>query len=111
MTTTNDTTMNLHLILRRGGWRSAEELADAAGRSAAAGEEMADEVRWIRSYVLEEGAGVLGTVCLYEATGPEAIRNHASRAFLPADEILLVTDTVIVRPDPVPAGRDTGGPR
>ena len=72
---------------------------------------MADEVRWIRSYVIEEGAGALGTVCLYEATGPEAIRTHASRAFLPADEILLVTDTVIVRPDPVTAERDTGGAR
>ena len=111
MMTTADTTMNLHLVLRRGGWRSAEELEEAAGRSAAAGEEMADEVRWIRSYVIEEGAGALGTVCLYEATGPEAIRTHASRAFLPADEILLVTDTVIVRPDPVTAERDTGGPR
>ena len=111
MMTRTDTTMNLHVVLRRGGWRSAEELEEAAGRSAAAGEEMADEVRWIRSYVLEEGAGTLGTVCLYEATGPEALRRHASRAFLPADEIVLVTDTVIVRPDPVPAGRDAGGPR
>jgi len=104
--------MKLYAIRRPSAWADAQELEAAAAKSARIGnDEMADEVRWIRSYVLEEGAGALGTVCLYEATGPEAIRKHASRAFLPADEILLVADTVIVRPDPVPAGRDTGGPR
>jgi hypothetical protein len=111
MTTTEETTMNLYLILRRSGWRSAEDLETAAARSAAAGDAMADEVRWIRSYVLEEGAGALGTVCLYEATGPDAIRAHASRAFLPADEILVVADTVIVRPDPAPAAPAAPAPR
>lgn len=60
-------------------------------------------MRWIRSYVLEEGAGAVGTVCLYEATSPEAIRRHASLADLPVDEIISVVDTVIVRPDPAPA--------
>jgi hypothetical protein len=63
---------------------------------------MADDVRWIRSYVLEEGSGV-GTVCIYQATSPEAIREHASKADLPVDEIVKVADTVVVRPDPVPA--------
>jgi hypothetical protein len=63
---------------------------------------MADEVRWIRSYVLEEGAGV-GTACIYEATSPEAIRRHAAAADLPVDEIIRVADTVLVRPDPVKA--------
>ena len=28
---------------------------------------------------------------------------HASRAGLPADEVIRVADTVLVRPDPVPA--------
>ena len=41
---------------------------------------MADQVRWIRSYVLEEGGGSVGTVCIYRATSPEALREHASRA-------------------------------
>ena len=61
---------------------------------------MADDIRWIRSYVLEEGEGRVGTVCIYEATSPEAIREHASRADIPVDEIIPVVDTVLVRPDP-----------
>ena len=64
---------------------------------------MSDDIRWIRSYVLEEGAGTVGTVCIYEASNPEAIREHASRADLPVDEIIPVADTVIVREDPQPA--------
>ncbi len=96
--------MNLYAILRRSGWRSAEELGEAAERSTRVGnEEMADDVRWIRSYVLEEGGGSVGTVCIYEATSPEAIRKHARLADLPVDEIIAVADTVIIRPDPVPA--------
>ena len=95
--------MQTYVILRRSGWRSAPELEAAAKRSSAAGEEMADDVRWIRSYVLEEGAGPVGTVCIYQATGPEAIREHAAKADLPVDEIVPVADTVIVRPDPEPA--------
>ncbi len=59
-------------------------------------------MRWIRSYVLEDQGG-LGTVCIYEAESPEAIRRHAKAADLPVDEIVKVADTVIVRPDPVPA--------
>ncbi len=96
--------MQLYAILRRSGWRSGEELQEAAGRSTRVGdEEMADEVRWIRSYVLDEGGGSVGTVCIYEATSPEAIRKHASLADLPVDEIIKVADTVVVRPDPEPA--------
>jgi hypothetical protein len=59
-----------------------------------------DDIRWIRSYVLEEGGGAVGTVWIYQASSPEAIREHASRADLPADEIIAVADTVLVRPDP-----------
>jgi uncharacterized protein DUF4242 len=93
--------MDTYVILRRGGWRSAEELEAAAARSTAEGEQMADDIRWIRSYVLEEGDG-LGTVCIYQASSPEAIREHAGKADLPVDEIVRVADTVIVRPDPAP---------
>jgi hypothetical protein len=98
--------MELYAILRRSGWRSPEELQAAAARSTAVGnEQMPDEVRWIRSYVLDEGGGSVGTVCIYEATSPEAIRKHASLADLPVDEIIAIADTVLVRPDPtsVPA--------
>jgi Protein of unknown function (DUF4242) len=93
--------MNLYLILRRTGWSSAAELEEAAGRSTRVGnEEMPDEVRWIRSYVLDEGAGAVGTVCLYQGVSEQAIREHARRADLPCDEVIPVADTVLVRPDP-----------
>ena len=96
--------MKLYAILRRSGWSSGEELEQAAARSTrVANEDMPDDVRWIRSYVLDEGGGSVGTVCIYEATSPEAIRKHASLADLPVDEIIAVADTVIVRPDPQPA--------
>jgi len=94
--------MDTYVILRRSGWSTGEELGEAAARSAAEGERISDDIRWIRSYVLEEPSGV-GTVCIYEASSPEAIRAHASAAGLPVDEIVRVADTVIVRPDPVPA--------
>ena len=64
---------------------------------------MPDDIRWIRSYVLDEGGGSVGTVCIYEASSPEAIRKHAKLADLPVDEIIAVADTVVVRPDPQPA--------
>jgi thiamine biosynthesis protein ThiC len=93
--------MNTYVILRRSGWRSPEELQAAAGRSTkVAEEEMSDDIRWIRSYVLEEDDGSVGTVCIYQASSPEAIRDHAARADLPVDEIIAVADTVLVRPDP-----------
>ena len=94
--------MDTYVILRRGGWRTGEELQEAAARSTAEGERMEEDIRWIRSYVLEERNG-LGTVCVYQASSPEAIRSHAAAAGLPVDEIVRVADTVIVRPDPVPA--------
>jgi sporulation protein YlmC with PRC-barrel domain len=64
---------------------------------------MEDDIRWIRSYVTAEPDGSVGTVCIYEASSPEAIRRHADAADLPVNEIVKVADTVIVRPDPVAA--------
>jgi hypothetical protein len=95
--------MQLYAILRRSGWRSPEDLQEAAARSTQAGEEMSEDIRWIRSYVLAEGGSTVGTVCIYQATSPEAIRQHAGKADLPVDEIIPIADTVIVRPDPQPA--------
>ncbi len=96
--------MQTYVILRRGGWKTPEELEKAAARSREVGEnEMADDIRWIRSYVMAEESGGLGTVCIYQATSPDAIRDHASRADLPADEIVEIADTVVVRDDPAPA--------
>ena len=98
--------MNTYVIRRRSNWKDADELKAAAARSAHVGnEEMSDQVRWIRSYVVQEDDGRLGTVCIYQATNPEAIREHARRAGLQADEIIPVVNTVIVRDDPVEASQ------
>jgi Protein of unknown function (DUF4242) len=96
--------METYAILRRSGFKSGADLEEAAGRSRRVGDdEMSDDIRWIRSYVLEEEGGQVGTICIYQASSPEKIREHAQRADLPADEIIKVGDTVVVREDPKPA--------
>lgn len=96
--------MKLYVIRRPSEWRTPEELQEAAARSRQVGdEEMSDDIRWIRSYVVLEADGTLGTYCIYQASSPEKIREHAARATIPATEISEVVDTVIVRPDPVEA--------
>ena len=94
--------MELYAIVRRGGWATADDLREAAARSTEEGDKEGSGVRWIRSYVVSEESGELGTFCIYEAESPEAIRAHANDADLPVDEIVPVADTVIVRPDPAP---------
>jgi len=94
--------MRLYAIRRPMGWATPEELQAAAARSKQVGDEqMSDDIRWIRSYVVHEQDGSLGTICIYQASSPEKIREHADRAELPATDIWEVADTVIVRPDPV----------
>ena len=95
--------MDTYVILRRSGWKSPQELEAAAQRSTVEGDKVPDDIRWIRSYVLEEDGGSVGTVCIYQASSEEAIRRHADAAELPVDEIIRVADTVKVREDPQPA--------
>jgi thiamine biosynthesis protein ThiC len=93
--------MQTYVILRRGAWETEEDLEAAAALSTqVADEEMDNRVKWIRSYVLEEEDGTLGTVCIYQAEDEESIMDHAQRAELPADEVIPVVNTVIVRDDP-----------
>jgi hypothetical protein len=93
--------MKTYAIRRRNVWKTAEDLEATASRSARIGnEEMPDQVRWIRSYVVSEDDGTLGTVCIYQAVSPEAIRDHARRVGMSADEIVPVKRTVVVREDP-----------
>jgi hypothetical protein len=93
--------MNLYMIRRRTAWKSPEELQETAQRSKdVAEDEFPDDIRWIRSYVIAEEDGQLGTLCIYEASSPEAVRAHAEKVGMPADEVRPIADTVIVRPDP-----------
>ncbi len=96
--------MNMYVIRREKAWQSPEELEATAERSKQVAEDdFPDDIRWIRSYVIKEDGGTLGTVCIYEATDIDAVRAHAKRVDMPADEVLEVADTVIIRPDPEPA--------
>jgi hypothetical protein len=95
--------MNLFTIRRRQAWSSAEEVQAVAKRAKeVADDDFPDEVRWIRSYVIADDGGALGSLCVYEAVDAEAIRRHSHRVGMPADEINEVLETVLVRPDPTP---------
>jgi hypothetical protein len=53
---------------------------------------MEDDIAGVLSYPLEERDCTFGSVCIYEASSPEAVRRHAAAAGLPVDEILKVAD-------------------
>ena len=96
--------MNLYVIRRPSAWASLKELEVAGAKSARVGnEEMPDRVRWIRSYVVHEKDGRIGTFCIYQARDPESIREHARRVGMPGEEFYEVATTVVVRDDPVEA--------
>jgi Protein of unknown function (DUF4242) len=93
--------MNLYAIRRQQAWRSPEEVEQVAARSKEVADgDFPDDIRWIRSYVIAEDDGSLGSVCIYQATDDDAIRRHAHRVGMPADVILDVADLVVIRPDP-----------
>jgi hypothetical protein len=92
--------METYMILRRSGWSTRAEFDAAVVRSrSVCDEQIPENVRWLRSYILEEHWGRIGSVCFYEGPSPEALRRHARLADLPIDEIVAVSDAVIDRPD------------
>ena len=96
--------MDLYVIRRPSAWANLQELETVGAKSARIGnDEMSDRVRWIRSYVVKEADGRLGSFCIYQAKDPESIREHARRVGMPGDEIFPVVDTVVIRDDPVEA--------
>ena len=98
--------MKTYIIRRYNAWKNTRELEATAARSLNVGnDEMPDRIRWIRSHVVQEADGTLGTVCVYQATDADAIREHARRVGMPADEITGVADTVIIRSDPAETGK------
>lgn len=93
--------MQLYVIRRPSAWATLPDLEAAGAKSARVdNEEMPDRVRWIRSYVVTEPDGRIGTFCIYEAPDGEAIREHARRVGMPGHEFYPVVTTVIVRDDP-----------
>jgi hypothetical protein len=82
--------MQTFLVVRRSAWPSEEAQREADGRSAAEATRMAGDSACIYSYVLEECDRTLGSVCIVEASSPEAVRRHAAAADLPVDEIVKV---------------------
>lgn len=92
--------MNLYAIRREKAWASPEELEEAAERSKqVADDDFPDDIAWMRSYVIKEDGGTLGTICIYQASSVDKVREHAKRVDMPADEVLEIADTVIIRPD------------
>src|ERR1044072_15024 len=75
--------MQLYAIRRRNGWATADDLKAAAERSTAEGNKPGSGVRWIRSYVVSEDNGDLGTVCMYEAARPGTTTRAAARSRWP----------------------------
>lgn len=93
--------MQMFLVMRRSVWETEDELEDSAALATRVeDDELADQVRWIRSYVLEEEDGTFGTVCIYEAIDEDALMEHAQRAEIPADEVIPIVNTMILRDDP-----------
>ncbi|UFW72689.1 nickel-binding protein [Bradyrhizobium sp. WU425] len=94
--------MELYVIRRPSAWANLAELEAAGAKSARIGnEQMPDRVRWVRSYVVHEADGRIGTFCIYEAGDGESIREHARRVGMPGEEFYKVAATVVVRADPV----------
>ena len=72
--------MDTYLIRRPSAWADMEELSIAGARSANLGEtEFPDRISWIRSYVVKEADGRIGTLCVYQARDVASIIEHAAR--------------------------------
>jgi Protein of unknown function (DUF4242) len=93
----------VYLVWRRSAWpgKAAFERSAAIARRIAE-EDMARELVWLHSHLVDEGDGRLGSACLYQAVGPAALREHARRAGMPADEIIPVLGRVVFRDDTLP---------
>jgi Protein of unknown function (DUF4242) len=92
--------VNLYVVPRTRAWLSEEELAASVDCAPAVMEALGGEVRFIRSYIVHEDDGTLSGYCVYEATGPEALRRYTEAVRLPCDAIKPVLKTVMAAPDP-----------
>ena len=82
--------MQTYVIERSFGAVTDEQVAAAGSMSKRiAHQQFADSIVWKHSYASQDTNG-LSTVCVYEATGEEAIRAHAKAAGMPCDRITPV---------------------
>jgi hypothetical protein len=84
---TREDEMPRYVIERNTGVLTSEELEAVAKRSLEAISQM-EGIVWIRSYISEEEGKIY---CEYEAPNPEALREHARRADIPADRISAIS--------------------
>jgi Protein of unknown function (DUF4242) len=88
----------VYLIRRCNFWKTPADLERSAVVSRRIGdEEMARDVRWLRTYAVKEDDGTLGTVCIYQAVDSDALRQDATRVGIPADEIIPVIGRIVFR--------------
>ena len=67
------------VVVRRGAWKTQGDVRAARHRAARDLERFEEVARWMRSYEVEESDGAIGSVCLYQAVTPEAIRSTRPR--------------------------------
>ena len=95
--------VNLYIVPRTRAWRSEEELAAAVDCLPSVTAVVSDDIRWIRSYIVQEDDGTFSAFCLYEASSEEALLRHGESMRLPTDGIKRVASTIVNAPDPVAA--------
>ncbi|HKW85288.1 MAG TPA: nickel-binding protein, partial [Burkholderiaceae bacterium] len=61
---------------------------------------MAQQLIWLRSYVVREDDHRLGTFCLFQSVGPDVLVEHARRVGMPADEVTPVLGRIVFREEP-----------
>jgi hypothetical protein len=71
------------------GTLSPDELKGISQKSVSVLRELGPDVQWVHTYVLGDKL-----YCVYHATDPELIREHARRGGFPCDEIMEVTTTI-----------------
>ena len=92
--------MALFAVRRRCCWADLMALETSFRKSSNLVErDMPGKVRLIRSYVIEEFDGRLGTVCVLEGDNLKLVAEHATKVGIRCDEISPIAVTMIARAD------------
>lgn len=89
--------METYVVVRRRAWQRHADAWEAVARASLEATRLSGIVTWAQSYVVEETDGTIGSICIYDAVSPEAVRHHSDAAELPIDEIVKVGDTIVAR--------------